>query len=231
LADARDQVPSYSDSEQSKLQAAVSQPIVAEQAGFEGAAALALYATLALWVGAVAIFMIVAPRPANAFGTRRPALATTLRAFGPAAVLAAVQGVLVGVAMAVASSSGPGRGVGLVAAAVGVSLAFTALMQGLTTLLGGSVSRLTAVMVGVVAIAPGVVSSIPEPLARLADWLPTQPAHWLFHSALGGPGGVGGSIAELAAWCALGLAVTMAATAQARSITPRQFWSSLPQRT
>ncbi|MDR1513839.1 MAG: YhgE/Pip family protein, partial [Propionibacteriaceae bacterium] len=36
LADARDQVPSYSDSEQSKLQAAVSQPIVAEQAGFEG---------------------------------------------------------------------------------------------------------------------------------------------------------------------------------------------------
>jgi putative membrane protein len=227
LGDAAGQTPSYSAAEQDRLKRTVTEPVEAQAAALKISGLLSLYAAFALWLGSVATFLLVRPLPHDTLGSRRSALRSVGKALLPALGLAAAQGVLVGVAVALASGAAPGRAAAAVAACVGLAFSFAAVNQGLAALLGGSLSRLAAMAAAAVAGLAAVAANLPSVLRQVADVLPTNPAAGLVHAVLGGPGSVGGAVFALALWGILGLAASAAAAGRTRSLSSRRLWSRL----
>jgi putative membrane protein len=223
LDEAVAEIPEYSESDRSSLKTAISEPIVADQEGTDGLASLSLYAALALWLGAVAIFLVLPARPADAFGSRRPSWLSACQAFTRAAGPAAVQGAVVGLAVAVAGADSFGAGAAAVLAGLAVALAFTGVIQGLTALLGRPVSRVVAIVAAVTALGPAVLMAVPGALTSLAGQLPTAAAGNLFQAALGGPASAGWAIVTVLVWGLAGLGAAAAAIGYSRSLSARSF--------
>jgi len=151
LEDGVSQVPSYSDGDREHLSDVTSAPV-----GFEKTTsnAVANYGTgltpyflsLALWIGGIAFFMLMAPLPARLLARRLPAPVTALRAAIAPAVMALVQAaiataiVLWGVRIDVVH---PWALWGLASFA---SLAFVFLNAGLVALLGAPGRFLSLIM-------------------------------------------------------------------------------------
>ncbi|MDR1385990.1 MAG: hypothetical protein LBJ44_00010 [Propionibacteriaceae bacterium] len=229
LGQAAEQVPSYSAQQRQDLENVLSNPITTQTDLFPAAGVMALYAVVGLWLGTLAIFFFLPPAPPDAFGSRRTAVASSLRALAPAAGLAGLQGLLVGVTVAVIAQAGPLRSLAAVAGALFTALAFVALHQGLFSLVGRSWTTLLAVVAAFLSILPGITAPLPTVLSTLAGALPLRPGSNLLHSALGGPQGLGGSIAGLILWAVLGMVVAFLALARRRSLSNQQIWAALPR--
>jgi putative membrane protein len=227
LSDATDQVPSYSDAEQDRLKATVTDPIEAQAAALKISGTLALYATFALWLGSIATFLVIRPTPRDAVGTRRSALRSALRCLAPGVGVALCQGVLVGVAVGVAAAAPAAQIVAVVAACVGLAVAFTAVGQALTTLFGNGLGGVVAMAVAGLAGLTAIVSGVPPIIRQIADVLPTAPARSLIHAALGGPGNLGGAALSLVLWGLAGLAATTLAVGRTRCLNSRRLWSDV----
>jgi len=226
LADGLDKavaaLPTYTDAQASSLADVVADPVAATGTSDSlfGTAAVPLLAMAVLWFGGLASFIAFQAVSARALVSRRPSALVALRGFAPAAVVGAVQGLLVAGVVQVASRFDVGEWALFALVSVAAGVAFAAVHQGLVAVFGGA-GRWIAAIVGALALATSIVSTVPPALAGVASLMPTSPAYSAMLGALSSSGGVGAGIAALAVWGALSLVVTTLVVVRRRTTTVR----------
>ena len=222
LGQAVDGVPTYTDSEAKDLAAVVANPVVADgtSTSFFGASAVPLLATLALWFGGLASFLVLQAVPRAALGSRRPSAVLALRALAPGAALGAAQGLLVAVVVQLAAGYEVGAWSVFAALCVVAGVAFAAVNHALVALAGG-VGRWIAALVGVLVIATGIVSTVPGALADIAGLLPTAPAYHAMLAALTESDGAATGAVGLVIWAVLAILGSVLAVTRHRSTSAR----------
>lgn len=227
LHTAVEELPSYTDAEAASLAEVVADPVAAEGVGSDlfGASAIPLLTALALWFGALGSFVVLRAFPARTLASRAASPLLALRSFAPAALIGAVQGLLV--AGIVQISAGYDWGDWAVFAGVSIlaGVAFAAVNQALVAVLGGA-GRWVAALIGVLAVATGIVSTVPGALTAIDAVMPISPAYNAMLGALTGSGGVGAGIAGLVIWGGLAFIATILAVAARRTTTARAILAS-----
>lgn len=226
IADGLDQataaLPTYTDSEATSLATVLSNPVGTKGLGTSlfGASAIPLLSMAVLWFGGLATFIALRAATGRALAARESSLRLTLRAFLPAALLGAAQGLLVAIVAQFAASYDWGQWWAFAGVSMIAGVAFAAVNQALVSVLGGA-GRWVAALVGVLALATGIVSTVPGPLAAIAGMLPTAPAYHAMVGALTSAGGVTAGCVGLAVWAALSLIVSVIVVARRRSTSAR----------
>ena len=233
IADGLDQataaLPTYTDSEATSLATVLSNPVGTTGLGSSlfGASAIPLLSMAVLWFGGLATFVALRAATGRALAARESSLRLTLRAFLPAALLGAAQGLLVAIVAQFAASYDWGQWWAFAGVSVIAGVAFAAVNQALVAVLGGA-GRWVAALVGVLALATGIVSTVPGPLAAIAGLLPTAPAYHAMVGALTSAGGVTAGCVGLAAWAVLSLIASVVVVARRRSTSARALLAAQP---
>lgn len=219
LDQAVEKIPSYSTDEASKLASVVASPVAVDGLSQDllGSSSVPFLLAVALWLGGLVTFLVLAPVTRDSLGSTRSSLRLALGAFAPAAAVGVVQALLLTAVMAFSldlSAAGWAAFAGVTALA---AVSFAAVNQALAALLGG-VGRFIAMVVAVVALATAVISTVPSELDQLSHLLPTAAVlDALRGVVLGTSGGWGGTVA-LVLWGVAGLAVTTLAVARTRVV-------------
>lgn len=210
-------VPTTTDAERERLAKAAVTPVLAEGGSDElfTASGVPLFAGIALWAGALAVFLVLSPLWRRTRAAARGIGFITLRSALPAIGLGTIQGVAAGVALPIALGYDFGQGVQFFGFALLAGIAFALLVQGLSALLGGF-GRFVAFVLLVVAFAVGIVSTVPAALAAVGDFSPLGAALDGFQSIATNAGSPGGAAVLLALWAAAGLCLTAFAVVRAR---------------
>lgn len=218
LRTASDSLPSFSDQESKSLASVIADPVStnASTSTIFGPTAIPLLTAVVLWFGGLASFLVMRAHTARTLTSRRSSAALTLRAFAPAALIGAAQGLLVSIVVQFIASYEVGAWWVFAGTAVLAGIVFAAVNQALVALFGG-VGRWIAALVGVVAVATGLISTVPDWLAGLGAALPTAPA---FTGLIAGNGS---AVAALVVWGVLSivattLAVTLRRTTSAKAV-------------
>ena len=224
LTQATDAIPSYTDAEARSLASVVAAPVTAEGEGTSlfGASAVPLLATLALWFGGLASFVVLRASSTRVLTSRAPSAVLALRSLAPAAGIGALQGLLVAIVVQFAAGYewGPWWVFTLVAVVAGIG--FAAVNQALVAVFGGA-GRWISALIGVLAVATGVVSTVPGVLSQFAAVLPTAPAYNAMLAALGPASGVAAGLVGLLVWALLAMAATVLAVARRRTTSAREL--------
>ena len=181
-----------------------------------GPTAIPLLAAVVLWFGGLATFVVMRAHTARTLTSRRSSATLTLRAFAPAALIGAGQGLLVSLIVQVVASYDAGTWWAFAGTAVLAGVVFAAVNQALVALFGG-IGRWISALVGVLAVATGLVSTVPGWLAGIGAALPTAPAFAGLITASGS------AVAALVVWGVLSLvattlAVTLRRTTSAKAV-------------
>ncbi|MBB2924853.1 hypothetical protein [Cellulomonas cellasea] len=225
LGEAGEQVPSYTDEEASTLADVVATPVAARAAddgALFGDTSVPWLAALALWLGGLATFVVLAAVPHRSLGSTRSSVRLALGAFAPGALVGAVQGLAVGGIMAFALDLSPSGWAAFFAVAVLAGVAFAAVNQGLVAVLGG-VGRFVSVLIAVVGLAGAVVSTVPSLVEHVFTALPLSAALDGLQGVVTGQGGAGGAIAALLVWTLVGVGASTAAVARRRVVPAGQL--------
>ncbi|MEV0703209.1 YhgE/Pip domain-containing protein [Saccharopolyspora sp. NPDC050389] len=218
LGQAVDQLPTYPDGDRDKLAQAVANPVTTANGtslGF-GSSGPSLYAVLALWIGALATFLVLRPLPERVLGSTRSSFRLTARQFALPAGIAAVQGLLVTAVVGVAQDLSVGQWFGCAALLVLTAVAFTAVNHALAAF--GGIGRFGAMLVALLMLAGGFVAAVPAALRAVSWVLPTAPAQDALRAVVEGIAPSGGLIAALVAWALSGLVVTFLAIERGRTV-------------
>ncbi|MGO4104003.1 YhgE/Pip domain-containing protein [Leifsonia sp. YAF41] len=223
LTTAVDQLPHYSESDQSKLAEVVAQPVVTDNTGglSFGTTGVPFYAVLALWLGALASLIVLRAVPADVLGSTKSSLALAVKAWLPAALVGVVQGLLVTallVKMVDLDLSGWFAFTGI---AVLIGAAFAATNQALNALFGGA-GRFVSMIVALVLIGTSIIATAPAALDRVMTFLPVQPAIAALQASVTSQS-AGGAVVGLVLWTLGALGVTTFAIARRRTVTARQL--------
>ncbi|PRB10819.1 YhgE/Pip domain-containing protein [Microbacterium sp. MYb62] len=221
LRTAADSLPSFSDSESTSLASVIADPVSSNSSNSStntifGPTAIPLLAAVVLWFGGLATFVVMRAHTARTLTSRRSSATLTLRAFAPAALIGAGQGLLVSLIVQIVASYDAATWWAFAGTAVLAGVAFAAVNQALVALFGG-VGRWISALVGVLAVATGLISTVPDWLAGIGAALPTAPA---FAGLIAGSGS---AVAALVVWGVLSLvattlAVTLRRTTSAKAV-------------
>jgi putative membrane protein len=230
LGTATEQIPSYTDDEADDLATVVADP-VSSSAGGEvslfGAAAVPLLAAIVLWFGGLATFLVMRSVTARALTSRRASVSLAGGALLPAAIVGAVQGVLVAAVVQVVSGYEAGTAAALFGLCALIGVAFAAVHQALVAVFGGAGHWIGA-LVGAVGIATGIVSTLPAWLAGISAAMPTAPAYRALLGAVTDAGGTGGAIVALLVWAVLAFIATTIAVGRKRTLPARALLEGVP---
>ncbi|OJX75049.1 YhgE/Pip domain-containing protein [Leifsonia sp. 71-9] len=218
------QLPSYDSGERTNLASVASEPVTQKASGTAafGSTSIPLFASVALWLGALASFLVLQAVSRRALLTSRAAGLIALDGFVPAAVLGAVQGVLVAAIMQPALHLDVGHWFGFAGVAVGVGVAFAAVNHGLVALLGG-IGRFLSMLVVVITLASGIVSTAPAFFDGALPWLPTSPAITALQGVVASSSDVWRGLGGLLLWAAFGFGLALIAIARKRVVRASQL--------
>ncbi|GAA0419102.1 YhgE/Pip family protein [Leifsonia naganoensis] len=218
------QLPSYDSGERTNLASVASEPVTQKASGTAafGSTSIPLFASVALWLGALASFLVLQAVSRRALLTSRAAGLIALDGFVPAAVLGAVQGVLVAAIMQPALHLDAGHWFGFAGVAVGVGIAFAAVNHGLVALLGG-IGRFLSMLVVVITLASGIVSTAPAFFDGALPWLPTSPAITALQGVIASSSDLWRGLGGLLLWAAFGFGLVLIAIARKRVVRASQL--------
>lgn len=227
LKDAAASIPTTGTDEAARVAAVAAAPVVLDAPGgiFSDSAA-PLAAGLALWLGALATFLVLRPVPRDAVGSTASPVRQTIRQALPAFGVGAVQGIGVAAILQAQLALDLGGWLALAAACLFVAVVFAAVNQALIALFGGA-GRFVSMLVGTLFLATGVISTVPGALAAVAAVLPVSPASGLLAAVQSG-GMSGSSLAVLLAWGVLSFAATTLAIARVRVAAPASLLRPRP---
>ncbi|SEA90979.1 YhgE/Pip family protein [Leifsonia sp. 21MFCrub1.1] len=218
------QLPSYDSGERTSLAKVAAEPVTQKASGQTafGTASIPLFASVALWLGALATFLVLQALSRRALLTSRAAGLIALDGFLPAAALGVVQGVLVSAVLAPALALDAGHWFGFTGLAAAAGIAFAAVNHGLVALLGG-VGRFLSMLVVVVTLASGIVSTAPGFFDATLPWLPTAPVITALQGAIDGSADAWRGLGGLLLWAAFGFALALIAVARRRVVRAAQL--------
>lgn len=218
------QLPSYDTGERTSLAKVAAEPVAQKASGTTafGTSSIPLFASVALWLGALATFLVLQALSRRALLTSRAAGLIALDGFVPAAALGVLQGLLVAGVMAPALGLDAGHWFGFAGVAAAAGIAFAAVNHGLASLLGG-VGRFLSMLVVVVTLASGIVSTAPGFFDAALPWLPTAPAITALQGAIDGTADVWRGLGGLLLWAAFGFGLALTAVARRRVVRAAQL--------
>ncbi|MDR0283698.1 MAG: hypothetical protein LBI33_02250, partial [Propionibacteriaceae bacterium] len=220
LAAGLDQLPTYSDADRAALKNVVTSPIDTTDlngtAGF-GDGWTALILLLALWLGALATYLVVRPIRARQLDAAGNSWRLVAEALAPGLAVAA-QAVLTAVVALVVLhlpfvSSLTVAGLLLLAGAVFVVVNFA-----LVAWLKG-IGRLVAVAFAVVTITGGLTTATPGVFTLVRSFSPVTTALDAIQIVIAGGSGLAAGVLSLLGWLVLGLAAAALAVLRARTTT------------
>lgn len=237
LKDGVEQIPDYSDDDQDHLATVNSTPVSSDVAqhhsmGNYGTGLSPYFMSLALWIGGIGFFMLMAPLTERLLATRMPAPLVALRAAWAPAIMAVVQAALVMVVVQLVIGIEMAHPVQVWLLASFASLAFLMVNQGLIAILGapGRFASLILVVVQV-ASAGGTypVQTMPDFLQAVRSVLPMTYTTQAFRSLVAGgaPNGVASCVVVLAIWMVVGFGLLVAAVFLARRSDSVRDWATL----
>jgi len=224
LQQAVKQLPSYSESERKNLASVAAEPVkqdAATQSGF-GQTSIPLFAAVALWLGALATFLVLQAVSRRSMLTTRASGRIAWDGFVPAAVVGALQGALVAGIMQFALSLDAGHWFGFAGVAALAGVAFAAVNHGLVALLGG-IGRFISMLVVVITLASGIVSTVPAFFNSAMQLLPTSTAITAFRGVVESSDDVWRGIGGLLLWTAFGFVLALVAVARKRIVRIAQL--------
>ncbi|MBF4511859.1 YhgE/Pip domain-containing protein [Plantibacter sp. VKM Ac-2885] len=218
LQSAVDSLPTYTSSDRQTLADVVADPVSAGDSATVsfGTNSAPFYAVLALWLGALASFLVLRPVPTRAFGSTRSSLRLALGAFVPAGAIGMLQGLLVAVITAPLLDLDAGGWLAFAGIAVLAGLVFAAANQALNALFGGA-GRFISMIVALVGLATGIIATAPEVLDQILAFLPIAPALGGLQAIAIGDTGAAAGVVGLVLWLLGSLAATTFAIARART--------------
>ena len=224
LNEAAAKLPSYSSGDRTNLAAVASQPVTTRSAQSTpfGTSSIPLFGAVALWLGALATFLVLQAVSRRSLLTTRASGRIAFDGFLPAAVIGAVQGVLVAGIMQFALGLDPAHWLGFAGVAVLAGVAFAAVNHGLVALLGG-VGQFLSMLVVVITLASGLVSTVPSLFDGVMQWLPTSPAITALQGVVASTDGVWRGVGGLLLWAAFGFLLALAAVARRRIVGVAQL--------
>lgn len=218
------ELPTYGEDEREQLSQTVADPVATtdEDTGFGfDSSGPPLYAALALWVGALATFLVWRALPDRALESTLTTPRLVLRHFAPPAGIAAAQGLVVSAVLGVSQSLSVGQWFGTAGVAVLAAVAFTAVNQALAAF--GGVGRFVSMLVALLALATGLITAVPPLIGQITSVLPVGPAMDGLRSVLAESAPDAGGLAALVAWLVGGLVVTYLAVERSRTVSATQL--------
>ncbi|MBF4463141.1 MULTISPECIES: YhgE/Pip family protein [unclassified Rathayibacter] len=225
LADGAKQIPSYTSAQASALSAVAAAPVGLDAERLNrvpsyGYGLAPYFMALALWVGALAFYLMSAPLNARLLAGRRPAWVIALRSYLPGALMAVAQGVLAALVIRFGVGVEATNLPGLIGIAVLTSLTFVAVNQALIALLDAPGRFLALLMIVLQLSSAGgtyPVETAPAFFQALHGVLPLTGTVEAFRSLIaGGSIGVAHAVLVLLLWLAGALAVTVLAAGRRR---------------
>lgn len=228
LSDGARQIPSYTPQQRKDLSTVAVTPVLADvrrvNAVQSNGVGLAPYiVALALWVGALATFMLLRPLSPGALASSTPSWRVALAGFRPGALLVTTQAALLLGVLYFAVGLDAAHPAALFGFGVLVALTFAAINQALVAVFGRAGRFVALILAGLqIATAGGTypVATAPAFVGTVHDLLPmTYAVEGLRAAVAGGAGGAGGDVAVLLLWAAAALLVTILAAHR------RRIWS------
>lgn len=222
LTTAADSVPSYTKAERATLASTVATPVIAPlpdpDAGAPAGAGF--FATLALWAGALATFLVLSAVPPRLARSRRSTGSLVGRLVVTVAGLAVIQAVLFAAVTSRVVGLGWADGLRLVGAMILIDAAFLLVNAALVALLGNA-GRLVSALVLAVTLIAGTWAGAPAALTGLLRLLPTEGALRLLQAVLADGRQATAGVAGLAVWSLVAAGVLLLATERRRTIRLR----------
>ncbi|NRG42007.1 YhgE/Pip domain-containing protein [Rathayibacter sp. VKM Ac-2835] len=217
------QLPTYTESESQNLADVVSDPVEnssGTSTDLFGASSVPFFATIALWLGALATFLVLAAFSHRALSSTRSSAALALSSYVPALVIGLVQGLAVAIVMSAVAGLDLVTWFGFAALAMLAGASFAAVNQGLVALLGG-LGRFVSMVAAVIGLGAGIISTVPGVFDDALAFLPLSAAQNALAGVVEGTGGVGAAVVGLLIWLLFGLLLTVAAIARRRVTSVR----------
>jgi len=225
LASGAASVPSYTNSEAQRLSDVAADPIEIEavrsnEVPAAGYALAPYFITLALWVGALAFYLMFPALREKLVLAKRPSWMIALGSYLPGAGMALVQSLLVVLVMRFGVGIEPVSLPGLAAIIALTSLTFVAINQALIALLG-PIGRFVALVLVVFQLASAgatyPIQTAPDVFQVIHSWLPFTYSVEAFRSLIaGGSIGIGQAVLVLGVWMLAAFVVTTFASRRAR---------------
>lgn len=228
LAEGVDQVPDYDDEERAKLASTVATPIEDAAQRLNGVdnygTALAPYfMALALWVGAMAIYLLLRPLSDRAIASTAGSARIALAGLAPGVVLASVQALLLVAVVEGVVGIHPADRLLLVGTALAAGVVFTAVNQMFIALFGAAGRFLALVVVCLQLTSAGgtyPIETAPAFFNFFHDLLPMTYVVDLFRAATAGGGqSIGRDFFALGVFTVLALSVTVVAAYRRQRVT------------
>jgi putative membrane protein len=202
-----EQAPYYSDLDRQRLSTVAARPVQSsgQLASLPGGGAVAtLLMVLALWLGALATFVVVQAVSARTLISTRSSGALVVRSMAPGIVVALVQaGAVTALGQSVLHLPAD-----TVAAALGVlvlaGVAFVAVNHALVAWLGGP-GRVLSVALVVASAAGALTTATPQFFATARPFLPMTPAVDALRAVVTDGAGEGAAITAVVGWAVVGL--------------------------
>ncbi len=217
----KDQIPSFSKELRNKLSSVVTTPVRTPITTeiFPNEASTTLLTVIALWLGALASFLLLRTVSSRVLSSMKPSWRLALEGVLPAMAVGAVQAlVLAGVVGALLKLSAADFGA-LTAYAVLTAVTFAVVNHALVAWFGG-VGRFISVAVLVLAAAGTITSALPAAFDVITPFLPTTPALDGLRAIVSGGTGAGNDAALLVAWLLIAGIASVLAVARRRVLHP-----------
>ena len=222
LDTAVENIPAYSEEDSKKLAGVITDPVAVKDDGSLsfGASSTPLYIVLALWLGALATFIVAKAIPTRLLETTRSSLSLTTRTFIVPALIGIGQGVIVATIIAFAQGFDALQWLSVAGVAALIGVVFAAVNQALVAVFGGF-GRLVSLAVGILILVTGVVSTVPPVLVSALGFTPAVDAITSLQAVISHTleSNFAGSVTVLLFWLIGSLAATAIAIANRRHVS------------
>ncbi|MBO0920088.1 YhgE/Pip domain-containing protein [Cellulomonas sp. zg-ZUI222] len=223
LGQAVEQLPTTPEDQRANLAKVVTAPVAAPTTTVSAPLGqVSVLVAVALWVGALVLFLVFRPLPVRVAGSTRSAFAQAAGALALPAVVSAVAGAAVGALAGGLTDQGLGRTLGLVAVGAVAAVALAAFHQAVGAWFG-TAGRIVGVVAAFVYLVAGLAATVPTWVGSVVGWLPLAPTA----DALGtivdeSSASLLGAVVALVLWGVASLLATAGAAARARqAVGPR----------
>ncbi|MET0952020.1 MAG: YhgE/Pip domain-containing protein [Aeromicrobium sp.] len=228
LRDGSSEVPDYDKAERERLAETAATPI--ENAANRvnpvqnyGEALAPYFIALALWIGAMAIYLLLRPLSARAIASTTGSVRTAMAGYLPGLAIAVAQVALLLTILELALGIDPASQLLLIGVSLATAAVFVAINQMFVALMGGAGRLAALVFVSLQLTSAGgtyPIETAPPFFNLLHDLLPmTYAVHGLRAALAGGTDGVVRDFVVLALFAVLALAVTVVAARRRQTYT------------
>ncbi|GAA1429166.1 YhgE/Pip domain-containing protein [Microlunatus lacustris] len=221
LAKGADAVPTYDEPTREKLSDVVAAPVQTEAptSAFSNVTTTTFLAVLALWVGALASYLVLRPFTARVLASMKPSWRLALEGLLPGLLIGLVQAVALTVVLELLLDLPVGRTLQMGLFLGVTAAAFVALNHALVAWFGG-VGRFVSLVVVVLGGAGAVTAAVPASFDVLRPFLPLTPALDGLRAVVADGSGAGAAASLLVAWLLIGLVAGVLAVARRRVVAP-----------